>query len=77
MLHGEHDRVFPLEDVRKVREWFEAAGATVKLEVLEGRNHAFAEERGVVMRHVAEQCSDFFNHEWTPEDTNEGKVVGR
>ncbi len=80
LLHGEHDRVFSLEDVRKVKGWLEAAGATVELEVLEGQKHAFKEDRGMVMRHVAERCAEFvlptkgevFNHELVATKLNSG-----
>ena len=58
LVHGGQDEVFPLKECERLAEDLRGAGVPVTLRVLPQLGHTFGEERGVVMRAVAEYCAE-------------------
>lgn len=57
LVNGEQDEVFPVADVRRLAGWLRSQGAVVEAHILPRLSHGFGEDRGVVMRAVAEYCA--------------------
>ena len=60
LVHGENDRLFKLDDVREVKSRLEGMGATVRLDVLPGRPHAFKEDRAMVIKLLIDRVARHF-----------------
>ncbi len=56
LVQGELDEVFRLGEAEEVKRRLSVAGMSVELTVLPGQPHAFAENRALVHRLVAERC---------------------
>jgi pimeloyl-ACP methyl ester carboxylesterase len=60
IVHGERDRTFPLERNERLAALLTSNGVPVQSIILPGQGHAFAEDRPVVMRGVAEYLAQYF-----------------
>jgi dienelactone hydrolase len=60
LVHGENDRLFKLDDVREVKSRLEGMGASVRLDVLPGRSHAFKEDRAMVIKLLIDRVARHF-----------------
>ena len=60
LVHGENDRLFKLDDVREVQSRLEGMGATVRLDILPGRSHAFKDDRAMVIKLLIDRVARHF-----------------
>ena len=77
LVHGEYDRLFKLDDVQEVKARLEGMGASVRLDVLPGRSHAFKEEREMVIKLLIDRVARHFEAATTDNADDADFAEGR
>jgi len=57
LIHGERDEVFPVADCKRLAERLRAYGTPVEVRIFSESGHGFVEDRGPVVRALAEYCA--------------------